>query len=171
MDLSFSRELKINRSHDFKQDFSLMTSLESKKYPVTLKRRGWSTTTSLLVILSILSIWFLRPVVFLLGALLVIVLYGLSLLFRLWSLEKQKIRTVDDCLILYSSDGSEIQRLDLNSPFEVEYLFKGNGNALYQLTQGRSRIRFSAETQGAESIVKEVLRLQWPPTVFWWPLS
>ena len=149
-----------------------MPESELRKYQVTLKRRGWSTPASVTLVVVILTLWYLRPNLFLLIALSLLLLYALSLLLRYVYLQNHQLVIQGNSLIKFDSSGAEIGRLDLTQPLEVEYLFKGNQNALYKLSQGRTHMQFSAETAGAEQVVTEILQLQWPPIAYnWWPLS
>lgn len=83
-------------------------------------------------------------------------------------LQNHELIIQDDNLIKLNSSGAEIARIDLTKPFEVQYLFKGNHDALYKLSQRNAHMQFSAETRGAERVVTDILQLQWPPVAHNW---
>ena len=140
-----------------------MSCSPNTKYPVTIKSRGWSSLVSGLVITAIIGAWFVLSDFFFLTLCLLAVIYGLGIAFRLLLVERYELKIQDEWLIEYDSSGQEKERLNLSKPFEAECLFKGYFNALYQLTQGETRVRFSARTRGAPYVVKDILQLQWPP--------
>src|SRR5258705_7695902 len=141
-------------------------------YPVTLKRRGWSTLSSVLVVLALMGAWFVLPNYFLLASVTIAVSYAFSVIWRFAIIDTYEVRIKDEWLIEFDSHGQEVARLQLNKPFEAECVSEGYDNAVYKLIQGDTRLRFSTQTPGAKYVVTDILKLQWPPAgLRWWPLS
>src|SRR6266850_5248046 len=138
-------------------------------YPVTLKRRGWSTSSSVLVVLALLAGWFVLPKYFFLGAVAIAILYALSVIVRFAVMNTYELRIKDEWLIENDSHGQEVARLQLNKQFKAECVSEGYDNAVYKLIQGDTRLRFSTQTPGAKYVVTDILKLQWPPAgLRWW---
>ena len=86
--------------------------------------------------------------------------------------QRYQLSIEDTWLVERDHRGMEIGRLNLQEPFEAQYVFKGYYDALYKVTQGNTRLKFSGETSGAPFDIQEILGLRWPPYGYrWWPLS
>lgn len=61
-------------------------------------------------------------------------------------------------------DGKVLAEINLGRPFSVGYPSYVAGDAVYQVTQGGSCLKFSSRISGGERLVREILRhLEWPP--------
>jgi len=68
-----------------------------------------------------------------------------------------------DLLRQLDAQGRERGEIDLGRSFTYEFLYREEGNAIYRLRQGTSSIDFSSDLPEAEHLVKDVMKLEWPP--------
>jgi hypothetical protein len=61
------------------------------------------------------------------------------------------------------TDAAPQGAIDRRLPYTYEFMYRADGGAVYRLRQGATRVDFSSENEGAEAVVRDVLRLEWPP--------
>ena len=129
-------------------------------------------SAAVITVLALLAVLFTFPNFFFVAILANGVPYSVVVILRFAIMDTYVLQTQGEWLIEYDSNGQEIARLQLTKPFDAECISENYGNAIYKLTQGDTRLRFSAQAKGAEYVVTKILGLKWPPLAYhWWPLS
>ena len=66
-------------------------------------------------------------------------------------------------LVKKNKKGRIVGTIDLRYPCTVDYVHKGYFEAIYRLDQNGEELYFSTMTGNCESVVRDVLRFEWPP--------
>ena len=66
-------------------------------------------------------------------------------------------------LIQRNRAGRECGSVDLNLPFKCELVHHDGWKALYRVQQGHQRLQFVVPVTSDGRLVRDVLRMQWPP--------
>ena len=81
---------------------------------------------------------------------------------RLERLRDHRLAIREGQLHQTSPDGA-CTSIDLNTPFTHQYLYRADGEAVYRIRQGRTRLDFASSDPLASEVVQDVLGLHWPP--------
>jgi hypothetical protein len=84
-------------------------------------------------------------------------------IFQWLLLKRVGIYREGDRLVLRDNSGKDLSEIDLSQDYEVTYVYEGYHWAIYQLRQGSIKIKFSSGSRNAVPIVRDVLRMEWPP--------
>jgi len=85
----------------------------------------------------------------------------------LWLWPSRPVPSIDGTrLIQRREPGKILAEIDLSLPFRAECVFHSDERAFLRVKQGRTTMRFAArlsENDGLGHLIRDVLRLQWPP--------
>lgn len=146
-------QLRADRRDQARRDFS------GSVRPI---RRDKVSLPGALALLAVLLAAFILPAGFLLLFAAALILPFLS--FRHWRrLRDNQIELAGLELIERDPTGGVVARIDTRQPFTWEYVDKATGSAIYQLRQGNEALVFDSESPLALTLVKDLLRAEWPP--------
>lgn len=111
----------------------------------------------------IVGAWFFyQPALYVLGVV-AFVWITCSTVFTFRSIRGHSLRVSDSHVTEIDEFGRDLDSIDLSRFFTYEFLYRGEGNAVYRLRQGKARVDFGSEVPEAKHLVRDIMGLEWPP--------
>jgi hypothetical protein len=101
--------------------------------------------------------------------------YPMSMSLMRSALRGQRLEVDGTILLKRTPDGRVMAQVDLDGPYTAECLYVGCDAillrpeaptrlwAIYRVRQGHRTLRFTSEAEGSDRVVRDVLKMEWPP--------
>ncbi len=77
---------------------------------------------------------------------------------------RYSVQMEGELLVQKNRNGDIVRRIDLRQLYESECVFSGYLEGIYMVRQEGCKIEFTTRNKNAEQVVRDVLKLKWPPT-------